>query len=1451
MGSSWRVGSADTPFSYGAVSARRRTGVNSVTAALTPPEKRSTVETVGIAVLGPLQVDGQENGLSPRDRVVLSALVVRAGDPVSTEALSDALWGDTPPATWTKVVQGSVVRLRKLLGVAAIESVSSGYRLALNDDELDHRLFERLVERSREALSGGDPARASYLVKDALDLWRGRALTDLEEWEPGQVEAGRLEGMRMDAEELRVEAETRAGHVETVLEQARTLVGQAPFRERRWALLARALHQAGRQAEALGAIKRARAMLVEEFGLDPGQELLELEAMLLRQDPSLSPVTSAAVSATCPYRGLLPYDAADADTFFGREDDIAACLRRLRDAGVLTVIGPSGVGKSSLVRAGVVASLVRSGTPVLVTSPGVHPMDSLVGLKPRGRQTLVVDQAEEAVTLCPDPAERARYFEALAVHVGAGGALVLALRADHLGDLAPYPEIARVVEEGLYLLGPLGEAGLRSAIEGPAHRAGLRLEPGLVDLLVREVEGEPAALPLLSHVLRETWQRREGPTLTVAGYQASGGIRQAVAQSAESLYDAMDAVRRVQLRGLMLRLVSAADDGDPVRTRLPRDKVAADVTHSGLVEQLVTSRLVAIDGDTLQIAHEALVRVWPRLRGWLDDDVEGQRLFRHLAGAADAWEAMSRAESELYRGMRLSRTVEWRDRATPDLTDTEGAFLDASVALSSVEQRAAETRARRERRSRRRLGGALSGGGVFLVLALVAGVLAVRAADRAELERHDREAAALAAEAQRAGAQAAAQQNITAGLLLAIEAAAVDPSAQSRDYLGAALTRVGPLERVRSLGGALAVSVALSPDGGTVAVSLAPDAKEPGIHLYDAATLEPVNFAATMPSSIIRFSPDGRQIAMAVNEWVPAGPPRLDDQPIQLYDLASGTRARQQLGGWHHGDGIEYALAYSDDGSRLASVVQHYDLRAEDWTGQGTATVWDLAHPARPIFGVTVAEDALVALNADGSRIYLVTKGKDNLRTYDVDSGRLLQSAEVPLPPPPDDGPGGFDLSPDGSTIAVTSGNRILLYDTTTLRRRGPELRGPAKAEGGRFSRGGTLLVTLSDDETVIVWDATTGDLVHRFAAPGGMWGTVTSWSPDDRALYGTIGEAGLMKWALDDAPGLLTLGDDAPAAQDAASDLTLPAPDGRTLVRFKDGRLRFVDLSSGRETPWSALIGSQVNARWTPDARRMLSTGTDGRLRVWDPKTGRLTAVRQLGTDGVIQTFSSDGERVYAQDVTGTLAVLDAATLRPVGDGIAIGTGATSLGARGDSVVVLKTDGSFLRARPDTGDILSQAPPGTLSNAEDLANDASPDGSLLATSDPGGRMRLLDVESLAWIGESSEDGGGIVAFAPDGSQFAALQGDQLRLWDGHTGDYQGSLPLPPDATPAFRWVPDSSGLVIAAADGRTWTADTRTDRWAERGCALAGRNLTRAEWTKFFPSRPYHATCPQWPAGS
>ena len=1403
---------------------------------------------MGIAVLGPLQVDGHTNGLSPRDRVVLSALVVRAGDPITAEAMAQALWGESWPTTWTKVVQGCVVRLRKVLGAAAIESGPAGYRLTLTEEELDHRLFERLLERGRDALAGGDPERSSYLVAEALDLWRGRALADLEEWEPGRVEATRLEGLRMDAEELRVEAETRSGHAPAVLERARALVAQAPFRERRWVLLATALHQAGRQGEALGAVKRARAMLVDELGLDPARELVELEQQLLRQDPSLSAPVDREISAVCPYRGLLPYDAEDSESFFGREDDIAACLRRLRDGRVLAVVGPSGIGKSSLVRAGVVASLVHGGTPVLLTTPGAHPMDSLAGLKARGRQTLVVDQAEEAVTIGTDPDERARYFAALAAHVGAGGALVLSLRADHLGDLAPYPDIARVLEDGLYLLGPMAEPDLRSAIEGPARRAGLRLEPGLVDLLVREVEGGPAALPMLSHVLRETWERREGPTLTVEGYRATGGIRFAVSQSAENLYDQMDESQRTQLRSLLLRLVMPTEDGDPVRARVPRAKIAVDDAHARLVERLVDARLVSIDGDTVQIAHEALVRVWPRLRGWLDDDVDGQRLFRHLAGAADAWDTMGRPDSELYRGARLSRIREWRDRSKPDLDDTETAFLAASVALSETEQRAAETRIVQERRVNRRLRGALAGVGVLLVLTMIAGAVAVHTADRAGRDRDRAEAAADLADARRAGAAALVQEDVATALLLAVSALQADDSPEAWDNLGAALAGTPSLVTVREAGGSV-VSLAASGDGALVAASLPGEGE--GVQLFDAATLEPVAFEDDTATSSVTFSPDGKVMATAVNQWTGRDDTRIDPWPIRLYDLPSLQPAQRQLGGLESGSAVDYSLGFSRNGKRMAAVVQHFDRTSYLWDDLGAAMVWDLNHPSRPVFSARVPMFAVATLSPDGRHLYAAMEGRRSVRVYDVDTGELIRSTGSPRIRR--SGATSIEISPDGAILAVAAGHEVLRFDTTTLRVAGPALRGhTAAVKDLEFSHAGDLLLSASDDRTAIVWDAVSGTLLNRFEEHNDvLWGA--AFGADDETLYTSSFDGRILAWDLAGRSGLLAAGRSTKPGP-APYALSLPAPDGHTLARARFGRVWFVDATTGRGPARSSVRVDDDYYVWSPDSRWLLSSGLDALLKLWDASTGQLVASSAfLRGNRLIAVFDPHSDKIYVEGANGVLVTLDRATMEESYDPVAVGGDVTALAVHPEdgSVIAFRRDASFVRVDPEHGKILSSAPAGTLS-AEQLSGVFSPDGSVMVAADPEDYLRLLDVDTLDWVGTGLRfPWDGRVSYAPDGSQFATVQADRIRLWDGRTGAYQASVPLPDRTSVSISYLPDSTRLLAAATDGRTWTIDTRTSSWVERACETAGRNLTQDEWRRYFPNEPYDVTCLQWPAGT
>ena len=260
---------------------------------------------MGIAVLGPLQVDGGADALARRDRVVLAVLAMRTGELVSADQLAEALWAEGPPPTWNKALQGSVVRLRKLLGAPTIETVDHGYRLALPSSDVDAREFERLVGRARELVGLGESERAAYVLGEALALWRGAPLPDLEEWGPGRAEADRLQELCRDAEELRVDALMRSGRHREVLSEARHLAEQAPLRERRWELLALAQYRSGQQADALRTLQQLRRVLVSELGLDPGQEATALEQAILRQDPALLPrIAVADPSDTCPYLGL-------------------------------------------------------------------------------------------------------------------------------------------------------------------------------------------------------------------------------------------------------------------------------------------------------------------------------------------------------------------------------------------------------------------------------------------------------------------------------------------------------------------------------------------------------------------------------------------------------------------------------------------------------------------------------------------------------------------------------------------------------------------------------------------------------------------------------------------------------------------------------------------------------------------------------------------------------------------------------------------------------------------------------------------------------------------------------------------------------------------------------------------------------------------------------------------
>jgi len=480
---------------------------------------------------------------------------------------------------------------------------------------------------------------------------------------------------------------------------------------------------------------------------DFDQLIVDLELLT----PYLS-VETVQQPGESPYKGLLYFTEADADNFFGRDAWTARLIERLQancDAGeaFLAVVGASGSGKSSLVRAGLIPAL-RNGAipgseswPIHIITPGVHPLESLAASLTRtsesvtatatlmddlardprnlhlyarkqctdNRLLVVVDQFEETFTACKDAVERRTFVDSLLYATAAETAgpviVVLTVRADFYAHCAQFDALREALARHQEYLGSLSMDELRQAIEEPAQRNSWILQPGLTDLLLREVgatgegEPEPGALPLLSHALLETWKRREGSVLTLAGYHASGGVRGALAQTAEAVYVHLSPEEQILARGIFLRLTELGEGAQDTRRAatlnelIPRRETAPAVET--LLKTLADARLVTTEAEHVEVAHEALIREWPTLRIWLDEDREWLRLHRQLTRDAQEWERLRRDPDVLYRGTRLARAVEWGEEHTGDLNTLEQEFL--TVSQENELQRVAEEESRQRR----------------------------------------------------------------------------------------------------------------------------------------------------------------------------------------------------------------------------------------------------------------------------------------------------------------------------------------------------------------------------------------------------------------------------------------------------------------------------------------------------------------------------------------------------------------------------------------------------------------------------------------------------------------------------------------------------------------------------------------------------------------------------------
>ncbi len=415
-------------------------------------------------------------------------------------------------------------------------------------------------------------------------------------------------------------------------------------------------------------VSAATAALVARH-LPAGCELVDLGPHRLRglgaperihalKGPGISAPLPASES---PYRGLLAFEPDDRRFFFGREDVVEEILARLAPGRLLAVTGASGSGKSSVLRAGVVGAVLAGEIGGVERARILTPdAEARLEVADDPRELVIVDQFEELYTLCEDPARRDAFIDGL---LALSSPVVIGVRADLYGSLGDHPELARAVADNQVLLGAMGDDELERAITEPARVAGLRLEPGLVELILRDVAREPGALPLLSHALRVTWEQRDGRTLTVEGYRASGGVASALAQTADSVVEAVPPDRQALMRNLFLRLTEMGEGIEDTRRRVAVEELvpegASPEEVQALLDRLAEARLVTLGEGTAEVAHEVLIREWPRLRAWLEEDRAGIRLHRELGDAARRWEAGSREAGDLYRGTRLDAAVEW------------------------------------------------------------------------------------------------------------------------------------------------------------------------------------------------------------------------------------------------------------------------------------------------------------------------------------------------------------------------------------------------------------------------------------------------------------------------------------------------------------------------------------------------------------------------------------------------------------------------------------------------------------------------------------------------------------------------------------------------------------------------------------------------------------------------
>jgi hypothetical protein len=978
----------------------------------------------------------------------------------------------------------------------------------------------------------------------------------------------------------------------------------------------------------------------------------------------------------CPYKGLAAFEAADAPYYFGRERLIAELIARFVGGTFLGLVGDSGSGKSSALRAGLLPALaggVLPGSgdwPQVLMRPGEHPVSELVRALARAlpdmalpaddpslaldvalgalasgqRLVLVVDQFEEVFNTTRDDAERSAFIDLL-TRERAGLRVIVALRADHYGRCAAYPALARLLGSDQVLVGPLSSKEIAAVIEHPAQRVGLRVEPALTAALVADAGSEPGVLPLLETCLLELWGAREDARLTLAAYRASGGLQGAIARLAEATYAELDAHRQAVARALLLRLAGPGEGTELVRRRVTLEELDAesDAVLGEVLGTLTAARLLTTGEGHVEVAHEALLREWPRLQGWLAEDAAGRQVRLHLIGAVHDWQQRGRESSDLYRGARLAAALEWATEHQVELNAAERAFLDES-------RQASEHEVERQRRMNRRLRALLAGAAVLLVVALGAGGFAAvqgqRAADEARNATEQRQVAeqqrALAEQAARnaqsrslvASALTALDQDPSLAKLLALEAIAVadKPSFQSSTLLHQALAADPIIARYRWPAGQQngELWTDLDPTGRLLVASGGGGHPTSHLEVADARTgtvlwSYPAGAAAAAggASGFIGpswFSADGKQVIAGLYWGEPATRP--GEPP------PSGVALGAMIWDAHTGQ-LQRRIDLGPCGGQVTGVSERRLLVWTPLPGPDGRTGCTWLIPG--VFGAGSETVEVVDL-ATGKPTVLTDRA-----TW-VAGGTLSGDGRF----------AGFDLPDPGACGKQCFTSVVVDLDNNQKRvfelERDPNFRQTSNQNGivtlngpaaGRLNDDGTLL--LYGDDPTLVYDIAAGSARPIAREPGADAGSV--WAEFDRTgetVYETAdpqtvsGDRTLRRW--DPRTGQLlaawpAIGKGRASVADDGRTVLLTDVPSRTAVLLDGGRVKsevgHVQITQVK----NVLEGSLLSTALSPDRTLRATAAADGTLRVSDTATGELT--QQMGFRGLLVqevAFTDDG---------------------------------------------------------------------------------------------------------------------------------------------------------------------------------------------------------------------------------